>query len=317
LPLAVDPTSLMDLSTSRRLHEAVSVALGLGVFKGLRNAKTSDELAGELILDSEATYYLLKLLVQTGCLTETEGKFCTTSLADVYLCDDSYLYLGHEFETGGTFSQQLLRALLPASVHDTPEPDWNRERLRQIGVFGLMGSIQSTVAGCDLSETRRLLDLGGGHGFYSIAFAQKYPGLKITLFDLPHIANLAESFVQQFALQEQIVLRGGNFLTDDIGCGYDAVLCANVLHSNKRDIVLGKVRQALNPGGQIIVKTRIGDAPENLVNADTKLLWQARGGRELFSFAEWQGFLESHGFRNAKQTGLSGIYATIVALAGE
>ncbi len=273
-------------------------------------------MAGELAINQDVAYYLLKLLVHAGCLTEGRGKFSTTPLADAYLLEDSPLYLGHEFTTTCEYARQLLSALSPQSPTNTPEPEWTKERLRQIGVFGMMGSIQSTVRATDLSAARRMLDLGGGHGFYSIAFAQKYPQLEVTLFDLPHVAVYAASFVREYSLERRIITRGGNFITDDIGDGFDAVLCANVLHSNKRDVLLAKIRQALNPDGQIIIKTRVSDVADNLENAATKLLWQAKGGKELFSFAEWQDFLAPYGFRNTELSGVSGIYATITARAG-
>ncbi len=315
-PLEIDPTPLTALSQNRQIYEAVSVAVSLGVFKHLRTPGTPGELAGKLAIDGDVAYYLLKLLAHAGCLTEDRGKFSATPLADAYLHEDSPFYLGHEFTLTCEYGRQLLAALSPQTPRNTPEPEWTRERLRQIGVFGMMGSIQSTVEAAELSAARRLLDLGGGHGFYSIAFAQKYPQLEVTLFDLPHVASYADNFVREFSLQQRVHTRGGDFLADDIGHGFDAVLCANVLHSNKRDVLLVKIRQAINPGGQLIIKTRIGDVADNLENAATKLLWQAKGGRELFSFAEWQGFLASHGFRNAELAGISGIYATIIAQAG-
>jgi SAM-dependent methyltransferase len=315
-PLEVDPAPLTALALTRQIHEAVSVAVSMDIFEHLRTARTPGELAGELAVDRDVAYYLLKLLAHAGCLKEDHGTFSITPLADAYLLADSPLYLGHEFTLTCDYGRQLLAALAPQASKSTPEPEWTRERLRQIGVFGMMGSIQSTVDTADLSAARRLLDLGGGHGFYSIAFAQKYPRLEVTLFDLPHVAAYAGNFVREYGLEQRIITRGGDFLADDIGRGFDAVLCANVLHSNKRDLLLAKIRQAINPGGQLIIKTRINDVGDTLENAATKLLWQAKGGRELFSFAEWQDFLATHGFAEAKLAGISGIYATIIAQAG-
>ncbi|MDT8899766.1 methyltransferase [Anaeroselena agilis] len=315
-PLEVDPAPLTALSLNRQIYEAVCVALKLGLFKHLQSARTPGEVAGALNLNQDVAHYLLKLLVHADCIAESGGRFAATPLANAYLREDSPLYLGHEFSLDCEYGAKLLTVLSPQSPKATPEPEWTKERLRQIGVFGLMGSIQSTVEAVDLGAARRLLDLGGGHGFYSIAFAQKYPQLEITLFDLPHVAAYAETFIREYALERRISTRGGDFLTDNIGESYDAVLCANVLHSTKRDFLLAKIRQALNPGGQIIVKTRIGDVADNLENAATKLLWQIKGGKELFTFAEWRHFLAAHGFREARLAGLSGIYATITAQTG-
>ena len=316
LSLKVDPKPLMDLSFQRQLHESLAVAVDLGVFQRLETIKTASQLADEMALDREVVFCLLKMLVHIGCLAEEQGGFINTPLASAYLVEDSYLYLGHEFgskDQKDPFGNQLSQKLQGISSEPASEPDWNQERLRQIGVFGLMGSVQNTVNICDLDQADRLLDLGGGHGFFSIAFAQKYPGLSVTLFDLPHIVTLAGQFIRQFAVEKQVNLMGGNFLTDDIGIGYDAVLCSNILHSSKRDVVLAKVRQALTPGGQIILRCRVADCADNLENAVAKLRWRLHNGWELYSTAEWSGFLTGHGFRNIRVIDLSGIYATIIA----
>ncbi|MBP2646092.1 MAG: crtF [Firmicutes bacterium] len=316
LPLTVDPSNLSDLSMHRVFHESVSLAVDLRIFEHLKTPQTVEKLANRLGLNEKITRYWLKALVHVGCLTEANSLFCNTELANMYLVADSYLYLGHEFkvQVGDEFARQLAAKLTGSMADKPPEPTWSQERLRQIGVFGLMGSIQSTVKSCALAGSGRLLDLGGGHGFYSIAFAQKYPNLKVMLFDLPHVVELAKGFVRDFSVERQVDFRGGNFLTDDIGSDYDSVLCSNILHSTKRETVLKKVYNALLPGGKIIVKCRIADASDTLENAFTNLFWQVRGGGELFTSADWRRFLTEHGFREVEVKGMYGIYATMVAL---
>lgn len=316
-PLPIDPGPLAELIRQRQMYEAVAAAAAIGIFDKLRTAKAAGELAAELAIDDQAVFYLLKVLAHMGCLRENDGTFAATPLAETYLSQNSYLYLGQEFGTGPAGAPppgSLAERLRGVSGKKTPEPAWNQERLRQIGVLGLMGSIQATVAACDLSAARRLLDLGGGHGFYSIAFAQKYPDLQVTMFDLPHIATLAEHFVKMFAVEKQVALAGGDFLTDDIGTGFDAVLCANILHSDKRHVLLPKVRQALSPGGQVILKCRVADSADNLENALAKLRWRVYGGRELHATAEWLTLLDRHGFRDVKPLNITGIYATITGV---
>lgn len=315
LPLSVSPSSLMNLSLHWQLHETIAAANELGIFEQLCTERSANEIAEVLNLDAQCTFYLLKVLVRAGYLTENGDKFINLPVANTFLLSGHYLYLGHEFkfqQSEHSFGGKLLLALRNGSAGPTPEPQWNQERLRQLGVFGLMGSIQSTVNAVDLSDAQRLLDLGGGHGFYSIAFAQKYPTLHATVFDLSHIVSLAEKFARQFAIERQVAFCGGDFLIDDIGKNYDAILCANVLHSQKRDVVLTKVRQALKPGGRIIVKCRVSDSPDNLENAIAKLMWQVRGGRELYSSDQWKSFLLKHGFREIEMVQQFGIYATMI-----
>ncbi|MBP2649415.1 MAG: aziB2 [Firmicutes bacterium] len=315
LPLADDPTPLSALSMNRMLHESISQALKFGIFEQLKTARSYAEVAELLKFDPQVTYYLLKALVELGCLAEEDGRFFDTPMAEAYLTKDSCLYLGHEFTAlaGDLFGGLLAKRLKGKNGDKPPEPEWSQERLRQLGVLGLMGSIQSVVEACSLDNARTFLDLGGGHGYYSIALVQKYPELKATVFDLPHIVELARAFAKQSEVEGQVGFIGGNFMTDEIGQGYDAVLCANILHSSKRDIVLNKVYTALNSDGKIIVKTRVADAPNNLENAFNNLFWQVRGGKELFTTKQWRGFLAEHGFRGAKVFNIFGTFATIIA----
>lgn len=315
LPLKVAPEPLATLIRQRQLYEAVAAAVDAGVFERLKTAKTADALSAELAIDCAATLYLLKTLEHLGCLRVEGDRFINTPLAATFLLRDSYLYLGQEFVADSAAvppAGTLREKLRGASDQNTPEPAWSQERLRQLGVLGLMGSIQGTLGACDLSGARRLLDLGGGHGFYSIAFAQKYQEIKVTMFDLPQVVALAEHFVRMFGVERQVALIGGDFLADDIGTGFDAVLCANILHGDKREIVLPKVRRALNPGGQVILKCRVADSADNLENSLTKFRWRVYGGREIFSTDEWRSLLARHGFRDIRTVGFAGIYATMV-----
>ncbi len=316
-PLPIDPGWIIASVEQGQMQEVLQAVLNLGLFQQLEVGKSAQQLANELEWEEETTVRLLNVLVEAGCLAVSQGEYCNTALANTYFLPENFLYLGHKFNEAlspDSFGFDLLRCLRKdPGTRISLEPDWNPEKLRQIGVNALTGSIQSTVNACDLTAVRSLLDLGGGHGFYSIALAQKYREMKITLFDLPQVVILAQQFIGRFQLAEQINLLAGNFLQGDIGSGYDAVLCSNILHSDKRDIVLAKVKKALNPGGTIILKCRIADCPNNLPNALNKLYWQVRGGKELFTQAQWQGFLAANGFSNSKTVNIEGMYATMTS----
>ena len=92
-----------------------------------------------------------------------------------------------------------------------------------------------------------------------------------------------------------------------------AVIDRNILHSDKRDIVLGKVKKALCPGGVLILKCRIADCPDTIATALAKLVWLIYGGRELFTLEKWQGFLTSYGFTDIQTVNISEMSATIIA----
>lgn len=313
LPIA--PEQVTGLVDNQRLYEILAVTCQLEIFEELQNGRTPTELANRKDLERVGLEYLLDLLYQAGYLLKQREVYYNSPLTEIYLLENSFLKLTHFFPqkfAEDSLATQLLKALQKKESKGRGEPDWNPDRLRQIGVGSLIGSLHSTIAACDLTGTNSLLDLGGGHGFYSIAFVQKYPQLQAALFDLPQVIPLAAKFTRKFRLEERIKLIEGNFLQDEIGHGYDAVLCSNILHSDKRDVVLNKVWQALNPGGRIIVKCRVSDCQENCTAALAKLLWYLQGGREIFSQKDWYGFLAEKGFQGLKTVDLNGIFATIM-----
>lgn|GEM_PF-1750391 len=316
-PLAIDPGGIIALTEQGQLYEVLQVALFCNLFERLETTTSAQQLTDEMGWEEETTVRLLNVLVKAGYLTFFQGSYQNTALASTYFLPEHFLYLGHKLDSEispNLSSFGLLRCLQKnPDTHISKEPKWDAERLRQIGVNALTGAVQSTVNSCDLTDVQHLLDLGGGHGFYSIALAQKYPQLKITLFDLPQVIGLARQFITRFHMEGQINLLPGDFLQNDIGSGYDVILCSNILHSDKRNILLPKVKKALRPGGNIILKCRIADCPDTLSNALNKLFWQVHGGKELFTQAEWQEFLSDHGFYNSKIVNVEGMFATMIA----
>lgn len=314
-PLAIPASQLQNLIEADQLFELLAVACKMRLFDSLSEACTAAELAKHRHIDETTTQYLLDVLAYAGYLEAVQGLYKNSPVSETYLHTASLAYLGHNFMVQtGDVEEQLMRSLTkPGEAAAGPEPEWNPEKLRQIGVTGLLGSIQATVSAVNLAEASRLLDLGGGHGFYSIAFAQKHTNLHVTLFDLAQVIPLADSYIQQFGVQGRVLTRAGNFLTDAIGTGFDAVLCANILHREKRETVLPKVYNAINPGGRIIVKCRIVEAEKTLSAALAKLLWYVRGGKEFLSLRQWCGMLEQYGFTDVGTVLVDGIFATIVA----
>ncbi|WP_275888232.1 methyltransferase, partial [Nonomuraea lactucae] len=74
-----------------------------------------------------------------------------------------------------------------------------------------------------------LLDLGGGHAIYSVAFCQAVPGLTATVVDLPGALEEGRAAVEEAGLGGRIALVPGD-LGDPIGGSYGAVLLFNVCH---------------------------------------------------------------------------------------
>jgi demethylspheroidene O-methyltransferase len=116
------------------------------------------------------------------------------------------------------------------------------------------------------------MDVGGGTGAFLAAVADSYPGLRLTLFDLPAVTGAAAPALAASGLDRRIALEAGNFRIDRLPGDADAISLVRVLYDHGDDTVAGllvRVAAALPPGGRLIVAepmsggarpSRFGDA---------------------------------------------------------
>ncbi|MEM6939739.1 MAG: methyltransferase [Pseudomonadota bacterium] len=141
----------------------------------------------------------------------------------------------------------------------------------------LMAQSQALVAddtldAVRLDHVRHLMDVGGGTGAFLAEVGARYPGLNMTLFDLPGVAPLAEARFAQAGLARHTEIKTGSFRADPLPRGADAVSLVRVLYDHDDATVgalLRSVFEVLPQGGQLIISepmsggrspTRAGDA---------------------------------------------------------
>ncbi len=117
-----------------------------------------------------------------------------------------------------------------------------------------------------LSKSKKLLDIGGGSGGFAIEVAQKYPGLSLSVFDLPQVEQSASLRFKSEALGDRIRFIPGSFRDDSLPQGYDSISLIRVLYDHSDDTVtklLKKVYDALPIGGQLMISEPMsgGDHP--------------------------------------------------------
>lgn len=317
--LPVDPSPVQNLLTQGVVYELVALAVKEGIFESLTLEKPAAALAGEFGWDEMITELVLKVLVQGGYLTFSQDKYQEIPAIGQYLHPLSPFFLADsllsEFPVG-SFAHRVYNALnnhdCSAHRHESaPDPF---KRLQGIGARALTSEyVQATVRAVALGQSIHLLDLGGGHGYYSIAFAQKYPQLTATVFDIPQIAALAKASVREYGLSSRIRTKSGNFLEDDIGSGYDAALCSLVLSPSTLDTVLPKVYQALLPQGTLVVRTHVSDTPPTLTGSINRLFCALNGHRAMHKTEQWKEWLYRHGFQNVQIVSLADTVAVLTA----
>ena len=104
----------------------------------------------------------------------------------------------------------------------------------------------------DLSGVLRL-DVGGGSGAVSIAFARETLGLECTIWELPAVCELAQAFIEKAGMAQQVSTLAGDMFDDPFPEGFDAILFSQILHDWSPETcrtLLARAWQALPPGGR-------------------------------------------------------------------
>jgi len=118
------------------------------------------------------------------------------------------------------------------------------------------GMLQETVRvvmeNVDFGSVKRMLDLGGGHGLYTIAFAKLNENLQAFVFDLPPVTEKTKQFIEKYGASNVDVIPG-DFFKDEIGSGYDLIF-SSFNPGGKVPSLLPKIAEALNPGGIFVTR---------------------------------------------------------------
>lgn len=125
----------------------------------------------------------------------------------------------------------------------------------------LMSASQSLVADEILSaypmhRHHCLLDVGGGDGSFLVNAAQRAPGLRVILFDLPSVAERARSRFAAAGLADRATAVGGDFHADPLPAGADVISLIRVMHDHDDAAALAILRsigRALAPGGTLLL----------------------------------------------------------------
>jgi len=107
-----------------------------------------------------------------------------------------------------------------------------------------------------LTKHSALLDVGGGDGTFLIAAGKRYPHLRLTLFDLPPVAERATQRFDALGWGERARAVGGSFLEAPLPEGADIVSLVRVVHDHDDAAAMALLRgvhRALPPKGTLML----------------------------------------------------------------
>ncbi|MEY2621010.1 MAG: hypothetical protein RIT26_830 [Pseudomonadota bacterium] len=146
-----------------------------------------------------------------------------------------------------------------------------------------------------------VLDIGCGKGRFMTALANRHPHLRLQLFDLPAVVDLARQRIDQAGLMGRAQCVPGSFIDDPLPGGADLVTLVRVLHDHDDPTVLNllsKVWQALPAGGRLMIAEpmRLPPGQGEVVDPYFHFYLLAMGAGRLRSPAEIARLLTASGF---------------------
>jgi cyclopropane fatty-acyl-phospholipid synthase-like methyltransferase len=268
--------------------QALSLASQMGLFEKLANGPlTPAELAKQLDSHERGTMALLSALESIGYVDQRDGRFANSAMTKKWMLDPELFNIDAALTFwSAVFSQLLPQAPAVLQTGERPYGNvyaWLEENPELSHAFQQQLMANATLTGNDIAKklkirpsAGKLLDVGGGHGLFSIMMCQQYPNLKGTILDSPVALRTAEQIVEKHGMERRISLRAGDLWQEEWGTGYDVILLFNLIHhydDEQNMALLRRCAAALNQGGQLAILDQIeGHVPGSMANAFIQLI---------------------------------------------
>lgn len=320
--------SLYQLST-------VTVADEIGLFTLLRNKKNKlSNIAKKLNIHEQGIKALTNVLLSLGFLNMKNGLISLSQTAQSYLLPDSPFYWGAQFK--GLYEKIEHKRLLNALKNSTTQLTFNNKSFTDMWEDGsltdaaaidftqkmhatifapALGAVKSGV----FASTKKLLDMGGGSGCFSIAFIKKYPKYTAAVFELPPVCKITKKYLKQFNTPNKIEVLPGNFFSDTWPRDYDGILFSQIFHDwplEQCKLLAKSAYDALPQGGKIYIHEMLldGNQTNPLTVACFNLLMFINHQSKQFTKKELFKLLRSVGFKNLKSKNTFGYFSIISAI---
>ncbi len=269
LRLGVIPAPLVDFLQ----HASFRLLLAghrLGVFAALEDGPlTLDELVQRVGARSEGLEPLLDLLRRLGYLSRRGGRYANTATTTRWLTGQARRslmpalpFLDDFVRRWDHLEETIKEGRPPVTAYEFNDlhPDrWPafHDGMRTIALF----TVDEVARKARLrAGPLRLLDVGGSHGLYTIALCRRYPEMSAVIYDWPDGVAAAAREIARAGLSDRITTMTGDFLTDDLGAGYDVALLGNIIHGQQPPAIhdlLRRLHDAMNRGGTLLILDQV------------------------------------------------------------
>jgi SAM-dependent methyltransferase len=288
---------------------ALLAATEHGLFEALADGPaTAERVAERCGTDPTATEKLLNLLVgMRHVRVHGDGRYDLTPRSRRWLTGsgsvrDSVLMKELEWR----WMEGLDAFLATGSqqdVHATmSDADWGRYQRGMRSNAGVVAPLLASRIPVP-DGARDLLDIGGSHGYFSVALCRRHPELRAVVLDLPEAVEHAAPLLAAEGMGDRVTLRAGDALRDDLGTEvHDVILMASLVHhfdDATNRALMRRAAAALRPGGVLVIfdAVRLEPRKNDQVSAFFDLYFAMTSQAGLWSYDEMAAWQREAGLR--------------------
>ena len=239
-------------------------AIETGFFTAVSSDGSSAEAIAEALgITVHNAQRMIVALLTLGLIERNGSGFRNAPDVERFLVQDQPSYAGdwvhwfhHQWGAWGELGQRLRATGDEKSLGFYTEGFTveHARRYHQATASVGMGAARKFLREVDLTGRRKILDLGGGSGAYSIQAAKQYPEIEAVVLDLPEVVVVSRDFIREHGVADRVTAAACDFTADPFPAGADVILMNSNLPQYSGTViqtVVQKAFDALEPGGEM------------------------------------------------------------------
>lgn len=321
--LNLAPSPVAETLFGMTMSRVLMAGIRLGLFAALAGGPIdAAALADRCGLRPDGTRHLLDCLAALGHVRRQGARYQLSARGRRWLDPASSTYIGTFLEFNyaqwawWSRLEEVISAGQSFEIHDFA-PDDPRWRLYITAMFELSRLAAPEVARKIRlpSGATRLLDVAGGHGWFSATLVRRHPGLTSTVLELPGSARIGREIIANAGLSDRVLHLEGD-LTREIPPGpFDGILYFQTFRhfSLEQNLeLLRRLHDVLVPGGVLAVMDYVAQPDDRQpdMEAFVGLNYYLTTGGALSTAADMQACIRSAGFTDVRS-------GTVLRLPGQ
>lgn len=351
--IGISPDPIFQMTTGYWVSKTLMSAVELEVFTKLSGSQsvTMEQLQNSILkMDTRPAEVFVTALISLGLLnvitidgndTKKEKRYSNSQMSEVYLDKNKPTYIGDFItmldtqlyyrwgkltlalktnkpvkDNSDSSNDTVSTNLSAANMLEQAKKNQAVEQIQKFtrAMYGV-SVIPAMALGkvFDFSNQKKMMDIGGGSGVYSIEVVKASPNMSAIMLDLGPVCEVADEYVKQSNLQDRIQTQVLDFLKEDLPKDCDVVLLSHIVHflSVENDkMLLRRIYDSLpDENGVILISEwllndeKTGPIPPALTGL--AMIVDMPEGRN-YSYSEVSAMLTDVGFTNIEKRPLAG-----------